>query len=105
AAYEFLQWTHSVPIAALGAALVGGLGGVAMDVGVIERFAGRHAIGTVIATLGVSLMVQNLLIIGFGAANFGYPIDQGSPHHVGPFLLTDAEILVTVSAAVVATLL
>jgi branched-chain amino acid transport system permease protein len=105
AAYEFLQWTHSVPVAAFGAALVGGLGGVAMNVGVIERFAGRHAIVTVIATLGVSLMVQNILIIAFGAANFGYTIDQGSPHHIGPFLLTDAEILVTLSAATVATAL
>jgi branched-chain amino acid transport system permease protein len=105
AAYEFLRWTHSVPIAALGAALVGGLAGVAMNVGLIERFAGRQAIVTVIATLGVSLVIQNILIIAFGAANQGYTINQGSPNHVGPFVLTRAEILVTVSAAVVATLL
>jgi branched-chain amino acid transport system permease protein len=103
AAYEILQWTHSVPIAALGAALVGALAGVAMNVGLIERFAGRPPIYTVIATLGVSLVVQNILIILFGAANVGYSINQGSPHHIGPFLLTGAEILVTLSALVVAT--
>jgi branched-chain amino acid transport system permease protein/neutral amino acid transport system permease protein len=104
-AYEVLQLTNSVPLAALGATVAGGLAGVAMNLGLIERFAGRPAIVIVIATLGVSLVLQNLLIIIFGAANKVYAIDQGSPHHLGPFVLTDAEILVTVSAAAVATAL
>ncbi len=105
AAYEVLKWTNSVPLAALGSAVAGGVAGVAMNLGLIERFAGRPATVTVIATLGVSLVVQNILVIIFGAANVGYSINQGSPHHIGPFLLTDAEILVTLSAAVVASLL
>jgi branched-chain amino acid transport system permease protein len=105
AAYEVLRWTGSVPLAALGAAVVGGLGGVVMNLALIERFAGRTAIVTVIATLGVSLIVQNILIIIFGATNEVYAISQGSPHHIGPFLLTDAEILVTLSAVAVATAL
>jgi len=105
AAYEVLKWTNSVPLAALGSAVAGGVAGVAMNLGLIERFAGRPATVTVIATLGVSLVVQNILVIVFGAANVGYSINQGSPHHIGPFLLTDAEILVTLSAAVVASLL
>lgn len=105
AAYELLQWTNSVVLAAGGAAIVGGLAGIAMNVGLIERFAGRPAIVTVIATLGVSLVAQNLLIIIFGAANVGYSINQGSPTHIGPFVLTGAEILVTLSAVAVASLL
>ena len=105
AAYEFLQWTNSVVVAALGAAVVGGLAGIAMNVGLIERFAGRPPVITLIATLGLSLILQNILIIIFGAANEGYAINQGSPHHIGPFLLTDAEILVTLSALAVATAL
>ncbi|MGI9184684.1 MAG: branched-chain amino acid ABC transporter permease [Solirubrobacteraceae bacterium] len=105
AAYEVLQLTGSVPLAALGATVAGGLAGVAMNLGLIERFASRPAIVVVIATLGVSLVLQNLLIIIFGAANKVYAIDQGSAHHLGPFVLTDAEILVTVSAAAVATAL
>ncbi len=105
AAYELLQWTHSVPIAALGSAVVGALAGVAMNLAIIERFTGRQAIVTVIATLGVSLVVQNILIIMFGAANVGYSINQGSPNHIGPFLLTPAEMLVTLSALAVATAL
>ncbi len=105
AAYELLQWTNSVPLAALGSAAVGGVAGIAMNLGLIERFAGRPPIVTVIATLGASLVLQNILIIIFGAANVGYSINQGSPHHVGPFLLTDAEILVTLSAVAVASAL
>ncbi len=104
-AYEILQLTGSIPLAALGATVAGGLAGIAMNVGLIERFAGRPVIVIVIATLGVSLVLQNLLIIIFGAANKVYSIDQGSPHHLGPFVLTDAEILVTVSAAAVASAL
>lgn len=104
-AYEVLQLTGSVPLAALGAAAAGGLAGMAMNVGLIERFAGRPRIIIVIATLGVSLVLQNVLVIIFGAANKVYTIAQGSPHHLGPFVLTGAEILVTVSAAAVATAL
>ena len=58
AAYEFLRWTHSVPIAALGSALVGGLAGIAMNLGLIERFAGRPPIVTVIATYQCLLPVD-----------------------------------------------
>jgi branched-subunit amino acid ABC-type transport system permease component len=105
AAYEFLQWTNSVVVAALGAAVVGGMAGIAMNLGLIERFAGRPPIITLIATLGLSLIIQNVLIIIFGAANEVYSINQGSPHHIGPFLLTDAELLVTLSAVVVTTAL
>ena len=105
AAYGVLQLTGSVILAAVGAAAAGGLAGIAMNLGMIERFAGRPAIIVVIGTLGVSLIVQNVLTIIYGAANKVYTIDQGSPHHLGPFVLTDAEILVAVSAAVVATAL
>ena len=105
AAYGVLQLTGSVIFAAVGAAVAGGLAGIAMNLGMIERFAGRPAIVVVIGTLGVSLIVQNVLTIIYGAANKVYTIDQGSPHHLGPFVLTDAEILVAVSAAVVATAL
>ena len=105
AAYGVLQLTGSVILAAVGAAAAGGLAGIAMNLGMIERFAGRPAIIVVIGTLGVSLIVQNVLTIIYGAANKVYTIDQGSPHHLGPFVLTDAEILVAGSAAVVATAL
>lgn len=105
AAYVAMKATNSVVVAALAAAVIGAVGAVAMNLGVIERFAGRPVIVTVIATLGVSLMVQNVCTMIFGAANVGYTVNQGSPRHVGPFLLTPADMAVTLSAVVVATLL
>lgn len=105
AAYVVMHNTGIVPLAALAAAVVGGIGGIAMNLGVIERFAGRSPVTTLIATLGVSLIVQNICTIIFGGASVGFTINQGAPRHIGPFLLTPADMLVTLSAVVVGTLL
>jgi branched-chain amino acid transport system permease protein/neutral amino acid transport system permease protein len=105
AAYVVMHNVGSVPLAALAAAVVGGLGGVAMNLGVIERFSGRQPITVVIATLGVSLVVQNICTIIFGGANVGFTINQGAPVHLGPFQLTPADMLVTLSAIILATVL
>lgn len=105
AAYEMMKWTNSVVLAGIAAALIGAIGGIAMNVGVIERFAGRPVIVTVIATLGISLVVQNICTILFGGANVGYTVTQGKPRHIGPFVLTPADMVVTLSALVVASLL
>lgn len=105
AAYEVMKATNSVVLAGAAAAAVGALGGIAMNLAVVERFAGRPVIVTVIATLGISLIVQNVCTILFGGANVGYTVNQGSPRHVGPFVLTPADMIVTGSAVAVATLL
>ncbi|MGH2915005.1 MAG: branched-chain amino acid ABC transporter permease [Solirubrobacteraceae bacterium] len=103
AAYEALNWTGSVPVAVVASIVAGAIAGILMNVAMIERFATRPAIVTVIATLGVSLLVQNLLVIGFGAASVAYTINQGALNHIGPFQLTTAELLVAFSAVLVAT--
>jgi len=72
---------------------------------VIEQFRGRSAITVLIATLGVALIVQNVLDMIYGAANVSYSYPQGSLHHVGPFLWTTSDIEVIVSALVVAGLI
>jgi neutral amino acid transport system permease protein len=53
---------------------------------------------TFIATLGVSFIIQNILVIIFGAANVAYSIPQGAPIQVGPFLWTPTEIEIILSA-------
>src|SRR5258708_5990247 len=57
-----------------------------------------------IATLGMSFMIQNTLVIFFGAANVAYTLDPGAPQHIGPFLLTplDLEIIASAIAITVA---
>jgi branched-subunit amino acid ABC-type transport system permease component len=78
-----------------------------MHVAVIDRFV-RRGTGTMItfiATLGMSFVIQNLLVVIFGAANVAYSIPQGAPHQVGPFLLTTAESEILLSAVVITAVL
>jgi branched-subunit amino acid ABC-type transport system permease component len=106
AAYSGQHLFHqNVAAAALIAAVAGMLAGLALNAGLIEQFRGRSAITVFIATLGASLILQNLLMIIYGAANVSYSFTQGGLHHVGPFLWTTSDIEVIVSALAVAGLI
>lgn len=107
AAYLVHTRTGSAVAAALGAALAGGLVAVAMYLSVIGPFIRFGASPTVvfIATLGISFMIQNFLVIGFGAENVAYTIDPGAPQHLGPFLLTPLDERIVLSAAAITGLL
>src|ERR1700682_5333587 len=95
-----LQQTGSDVAAAAAAALAGGLVALAMYSTLIGPFIRFGASPTVvfIATLGMSFVIQNLLVIFFGAANVAYSIDPGAPQHLGPFLLTPLAEQTVVSA-------
>ena len=106
AAYSGQAIFHqNVAAAALIATVAGMLAGLALNAAVIEQFRGRSAITVLIATLGVALIVQNVLIMVYGAANVSYSFAQGGLHHVGPFLLTTSDIEVIFSALAVAGLI
>src|ERR1700694_1867319 len=102
AAYLTHQRTGSAIIAAIAAALAGG--GVALAVyssliGPVTR-SGAPPTVVFIATLGMSFVIQNTLVIFFGAANVAYTVAPGAPQQVGPFLFTplDEEIVVSAMA-------
>jgi branched-subunit amino acid ABC-type transport system permease component len=106
-AYVVHRLTGSVLLAALGAAIAGGVVALAMHTLVIDRFVSR-GVGTMptfIATLGMSFVIQNVLVIIFGAANVAYTIPQGAPHQVGPFLWTTTEEEIILSALAITALL
>ena len=106
AAYSGQHIFHqNVAAAALIAAVAGLLAGLALNVFLIERFRGRAATVVFIATLGASLIVQNVLTMIYGAANVSYSFAQGGLHHVGPFLWTTSDIEVICSAVGVGILL
>ena len=90
AAYVVLQATGNVLLSALAASVAGGIVALGMYTLVIERFvrSGIGTMATLIATLGISFILQNILVIIFGAANVAYTIPQTAPHQVGPFLWT-----------------
>jgi branched-chain amino acid transport system permease protein/neutral amino acid transport system permease protein len=103
AAYLVHQRTGSAVGAAIAAALAGGLAALAMYSVLIGPFIRFGATPTVvfIATLGMSFVIQNVLVIFFGAANVAYTIDPGAPQHLGPFLLTPLDQEIVVSAIVI----
>jgi branched-subunit amino acid ABC-type transport system permease component len=100
AAYLVHQRTGSAIAAAIAAALAGGLAAVAMYWSLIGPFIRFGASPTVIfiATLGMSFVIQNTLVIFFGAANVAYTIDPGAPRYVGPFLVTPLDEQIVASA-------
>jgi branched-subunit amino acid ABC-type transport system permease component len=106
AAYSGQTIFHqNVAAAAVIAALAGMLAGLALNIGLVERFRGRTAITVFIATLGAAIIVENVLVMIYGAANVSYAFAQGGLHHIGPFLWTTSDIEVIVSALAVAGLL
>jgi branched-subunit amino acid ABC-type transport system permease component len=100
AAYLVHERTGSAIAAAIAAALAGGLVALAMHAAVIGPFIRFGATPTIvfIATLGLSFMIQNTLVIFFGAANVAYTLDPGAPMHLGPFLLTPLDLQIIASA-------
>jgi len=96
---------QNVAAAAVIAAAAGAAAGMALNFGLIEQFRGRSAITVFIATLGVALIVENVLVIIYGAANVTYSFGQGKLHHIGPFLWTTSDIEVIISALAVAGLI
>jgi branched-subunit amino acid ABC-type transport system permease component len=100
AAYLVHQRTGSVVAAAIAGAVAGGVAALAMYSSVIGPFIRHGASPTVvfIATLGMSFVIQNVLVIFFGAANVAYTIDPGAPHSLGPFLLTPLDVQIVLSA-------
>ncbi len=107
AAYVIQRATGNVLLAALGAAVAGGVIALVMYTAVIDVFV-RRGIGTMstlIATLGMSFVIQNILVIIFGAANVAYTIPQSAPQQVGPFLWTSTEIEIIISALCITAVL
>jgi branched-subunit amino acid ABC-type transport system permease component len=100
AAYLVHERTGSALAAALAAALAGGFLALLMHSAVIGPFIRFGATPTIvfIATLGLSFMIQNTLVIFFGAANVAYTLDPGAPMHLGPFLLTPLDLQIIASA-------
>jgi len=106
AAYSAQSIFHqNVAAAAVVAAAAGAIAGLLLNFLVIEQFRGRTAITVFIATLGVSLIAQNVLNMIYGAANVSYTFTQGNLHHVGPFLWTSTDIEVIISVLAVAGLI
>ena len=103
AAYLVHQQTGSAIAAALAAALAGGLMALLMYSSVIGPFIRFGASPTVvfIATLGVSFVIQNVIVMIFSAENLAYSIEPGAPQHIGPFLWNQLDLEIIASAVII----
>lgn len=106
AAYSSQNLVHqNIAGAAAIAAVAGMLAGLALNAGLIEQFRGRHPITVFIATVGASLIAQNVLTIMYGAANVSYSFNPGNLHDIGPFLWSTSDLDVIGSALAIAGLI
>lgn len=95
----------NIYLCAVVATIAGTLASAGLNFALIERFRRQKPLTTLIATLGASLFLQNLLLIIFGGASVSYSFSQGNLLHVGPFLWTTLTIEVMISAIIVAGLI
>jgi branched-subunit amino acid ABC-type transport system permease component len=107
AGYMAARWSHSVAVAAAAAALAGGATAWLINVGMIEPFlrARVKIIVIFVATLGVSLILQNIILLVFGAASIAYALPADQPHHLGPFIWTARDEDIIIAAVAAASLL
>jgi branched-subunit amino acid ABC-type transport system permease component len=109
AAYSTQSAFHqNIVAAAATAAAAGAVAGLALNVTLIEQFKGRHPITVFIATLGASLVLQNVLTLIYGASEVSYgfsQVIQGNLHHIGPFLWSTSDIQVIGSAVALSGLI
>ena len=89
-------------LAIVAAAIVTGLLGVLLNEVIFAPFVRAKAklFIMLIVTIGVSLILQNLYQIAFGAEFYRYNIGGDTSHHLGPFLLTSTQLII-ISMAVV----
>jgi branched-chain amino acid transport system permease protein len=99
--------TGNAVAAALAAAAAGGLVALAIHAAVVDRFIrrGTPTLVIFIATLGLSFVIQNVLVIIFGAANVAYTIPSGAPRQLGPFLWTTVDVEIIASALAITAVL
>jgi branched-subunit amino acid ABC-type transport system permease component len=107
AAFAVQGFTHNLLAEAATAAVVGAVVACATNLWLIEPFrkAGMSIPLLFVVTIGVSIVLQNLVSFIFGAQVDTYNLQQGQPHHVGPFLLTTLQLDIIVLAVAVMLLL
>ncbi|MDA8261984.1 MAG: branched-chain amino acid ABC transporter permease [Actinomycetota bacterium] len=93
-----LNFFAAVAVGGVATALLG----VLANLTVFRPFVRRKArvITLLISTIGLSFIVQNLIVIIWGTGAERYTVSIGNAHHVGPFLWTTGDMVIMVTAFV-----
>jgi branched-subunit amino acid ABC-type transport system permease component len=102
AAYATSLVLPNVFLEALAAVAAGGVVAWAINRGLLQPYsrAGARNIILLVATIAVSLILQNAILAIFGGSEVIYKLPTSPPQHVGPFLLTLRDGMIIGAAAI-----
>ena len=103
AALSTLRATHSAVLATIAAIAAGAALGAAINKFLFGPFQNRHVarLTLFVLTIAASLIVQNAVLLYYGGATQSVPVGGGTPHRLGPFLLTSQQELIIVLAVAI----
>lgn len=102
-AYTFgTLWNFPLPLAVLFGTMVGGLAGALMHLTIVRFMLGRDDFATTImvATAGVAILLQDLILKQFGAYPFQQPAQITGNFRIGDTVITYQTIAILLTAAV-----
>jgi neutral amino acid transport system permease protein len=100
-AYVTQRFTDNLVVAAVVAATLSAGLAVLLNTALLQPFArsGAKRLVLFIVTIAFGLMVQNVLLLGFGGSAVAYTLPASPPEQVGPLLLTQRDIVIIVLGA------
>jgi branched-subunit amino acid ABC-type transport system permease component len=83
-------------LAVLLAGIALGITFVLMHIAVLQPFvrSGARVLTLLVVTIGISFVVQNVIILIWGTSAYRYTVDVGNALHLGPFVLTAGDIVI-----------
>jgi neutral amino acid transport system permease protein len=96
-----------LPLAAILGGAATGILAVAVNIGIFNVFVKRGApvLRMLIVAIGVSLVLQNGILMAWGSSPRNYGLPTENALHIGPFLLTPVDLLIIGGAAGILLLL
>ncbi len=103
AAYSTYQAWGNVVLSGIAAIVAGAVLGMVMNLAVIAPFRKRGAaqLTLFVLTIGISLIVQNVVLFRYGGQTATLQVSAGAPHHVIGLLLTTEQLIIIGIAIVV----
>ncbi len=104
--YSVYSWGAPLVVAALVGILAGGLTGAITERGVLRPLYGRPLVAGILATVGVSVVLQSLIQMIWGSVPLTLPsLASSTPWHVGSVAFSPAQLVLLVVTIAVSALL
>lgn len=102
-AYSVYGWGAPLVVAALAGVCAGGAMGMLIERGVMRPLYGRPVVAAILATVGVSVVLESLIQLVWGSLPLTLPsLASSSPWHIGSVAFSPAQLVLLVVALIVA---